>query len=435
MKTKNYILSIFIISGLASSQPLFYEQVSGVTTPLNHVVSTGWSGSNVVSAWICGDNGVVLKTTSNGGTWSIVPVPSNINLNTIAHNTSNSIIALTAGVKNDTAIVYRTTDAGVSWAVVFRQYQGSINAITFNNTSGLMIGNPVGGRWSIWRTTNQGLTFDSAGMYLLRNGAETGFRNSFGITQVSSLPCYVFGTNNYRLYYSTSQGSNWSVITVPFMQKIYSMNFPNYYSPNFIYGYIGGDTNILFTSNSGQTWIAPSTVPPGTGAITGLVACPLPVSMIGNHDVMITRNDNKIYRLGVGSINWVTVYTAPTGNYRYLSYYYAVRDNGGVSWGSCGTYGIQRISDIIPKDFSLSQNYPNPFNPLTKIVFDVPQKSHVRLSVFDVLGKEVARLVDVNVTPGQFETEWDASNMPSGVYFYSLLADNYTQTKKMILIK
>jgi len=311
-----------------------------------------------------------------------------------------------------------------------------------------MIGNPVGGRWSIWRITNQGLTFDSTGKYLPRSGTEIGYRNSFNMCNGSTYT--FFGTNNNRVYYSTNLGSNWSVIPVPGHTSIYSMHFPNCGLPSNLWGFVGGASTISFTSNSGLNWL--ETPPaPGTGNISSLVACPVPVSQFGNYDVMMTRNDNKLYRIPYNT--WMTAYSAPSGNYRYLSnilqgwYTYAVRDNGGISWGSCGMGGIRRLSEILPAEYSLSQNYPNPFNPTTRISFDIPVKSNVRLSVFDVLGKEVVRLVEQSVGAGEYEVEWDASNMPSGLYFYSLLAGDasasllkagstgFVQTKKMILVK
>ncbi len=102
--------------------------------------------------------------------------------------------------------------------------------------------------------------------------------------------------------------------------------------------------------------------------------------------------------------------------------------------------GIQPISTEIPKQFSLSQNYPNPFNPSTKIKFDIPanvkrETSNVRLVIFDILGREVAKLVDQQMQPGSYSVDWDASNFPSGVYFYRIQTDNFTETKKMILMK
>jgi hypothetical protein len=86
-------------------------------------------------------------------------------------------------------------------------------------------------------------------------------------------------------------------------------------------------------------------------------------------------------------------------------------------------------------EFSLGQNYPNPFNPGTMIKFDIPKSALVKLTIYDVLGKEVAVLVNENLTAGSYSAELNASNLPSGVYFYKLSAGDYTATKKMVLIK
>jgi hypothetical protein len=105
--------------------------------------------------------------------------------------------------------------------------------------------------------------------------------------------------------------------------------------------------------------------------------------------------------------------------------------------------GIQPISNQTPKEFTLYQNYPNPFNPTTKIKFDVSdfplmkgvRGMSVRLTVYDLLGREVATLVNQQLKPGTYEIEFDGSNYPSGVYFYRLSASEYTQTMKMVLLK
>jgi hypothetical protein len=103
--------------------------------------------------------------------------------------------------------------------------------------------------------------------------------------------------------------------------------------------------------------------------------------------------------------------------------------------------GIQPISSEIPNQFSLSQNYPNPFNPSTRIKFDVALDSRLRgndnvvLKIYDVLGRETAVLVNEGLEPGTYEVEWDGSNYPSGVYFYKLITDDFTETKKMVLLK
>jgi len=96
---------------------------------------------------------------------------------------------------------------------------------------------------------------------------------------------------------------------------------------------------------------------------------------------------------------------------------------------------VSSISNIIPEKYSLSQNYPNPFNPNTIIRFQIKDSRFVSLKVYDVLGKEIATLVNEKKPAGYYETEFSAENIPSGVYFYTLKTDNYTETKKMILLK
>ena len=91
--------------------------------------------------------------------------------------------------------------------------------------------------------------------------------------------------------------------------------------------------------------------------------------------------------------------------------------------------------NIAPVEFLLDQNYPNPFNPNTTIRFSIPRSGLVTLKVFDIMGKEVAALVNEAKAPGNYEVEWNASNLPSGVYFYKLLSGNYSSTRKMTLMK
>lgn len=89
----------------------------------------------------------------------------------------------------------------------------------------------------------------------------------------------------------------------------------------------------------------------------------------------------------------------------------------------------------IPTDFSLHQNYPNPFNPTTKIRFDVPRSSHVKLIMYNSLGQAVETLVDETLTPNSYEIEFNAGGHSSGLYFYKLISDNFVTTKKMLLLK
>ena len=105
------------------------------------------------------------------------------------------------------------------------------------------------------------------------------------------------------------------------------------------------------------------------------------------------------------------------------------------SGGPDGTVGIQPVSNVIPEKYSLYQNYPNPFNPSTLIKFDIPKNALVKLKVYDILGREVTKLVNTDLLAGSYESSFNGSNFASGVYFYTLEAGDFKQTKKMLLVK
>ena len=86
-------------------------------------------------------------------------------------------------------------------------------------------------------------------------------------------------------------------------------------------------------------------------------------------------------------------------------------------------------------DFTLKQNYPNPFNPITNIQYSVNSIQKVTLKVHDLLGREIAILVNEEKEPGVYKVEFDGSNLPGGIYFYQLKAGNFVETKEMVLLK
>ena len=96
---------------------------------------------------------------------------------------------------------------------------------------------------------------------------------------------------------------------------------------------------------------------------------------------------------------------------------------------------VEHVSSEIPKAFELLQNYPNPFNPSTKIGFKLQASGFTSLRIFDLLGREVATLVNEELRPGSYEAPWDASGFPSGIYFYTLTSGEFTETKKLVLVK
>ena len=106
-----------------------------------------------------------------------------------------------------------------------------------------------------------------------------------------------------------------------------------------------------------------------------------------------------------------------------------------VTGYSNSTIGVTTISSEIPVNYSLSQNYPNPFNPVTNLEFGITNLEFVRLKIYDNLGKEIATLVNQNLKPGSYKYNFDASGLTSGIYFYKLETDNFSATRKMLLVK
>ena len=97
--------------------------------------------------------------------------------------------------------------------------------------------------------------------------------------------------------------------------------------------------------------------------------------------------------------------------------------------------GVDEESSITPQNFALEQNYPNPFNPVTSIEYKVPNNAFVNLAVYDVLGNEMKTLVNETKSAGNYKVSFNAADLPSGVYFYKLIADNFVSTKKLMLMK
>ena len=97
--------------------------------------------------------------------------------------------------------------------------------------------------------------------------------------------------------------------------------------------------------------------------------------------------------------------------------------------------GIETVDNILPTDYTLSQNYPNPFNPTTQISFSTPNQGFIRLTVYNLIGQEITTLVNEELSAGNYSVEFNAENLSSGIYFYTLNTSGFTTTKKMILMK
>ena len=158
------------------------------------------------------------------------------------------------------------------------------------------------------------------------------------------------------------------------------------------------------------------------------VATALPQYQITNNvissggNVISNSNNNFVSTVGEAFIGK----SSNTVNQNQIGFWYAFQQT---------TITDVEEEETIPTVFKLEQNYPNPFNPSTKITYSIPARSNVSLKVFDLLGSEVAELVKGEIEAGTYDISFNASNLPSGIYFYQLIAGEFLQTKKMILIK
>jgi hypothetical protein len=222
---------------------------------------------------------------------------------------------------------------------------------------------------------------------------------------------------NYEVYYKLSidGGINWDVET-RLTYDTSSSTFPSVSISGSNVHIIwcdnrDGNNEIYYklSTNKGLSWGADTRLTNDTSSSTK------PFISISNSVLHVVWTDNR------------------DGNYEI---YYKRNPTGNV--------GIQNINSEIPKEYKLMQNYPNPFNPSTVISFSVPDgfpigavgnDKNVVLKVYDILGKEIATLVNEPLQPGTYEATFDGSNLMSGVYFYRLQSGEFTDTKRMLMIK
>jgi hypothetical protein len=202
---------------------------------------------------------------------------------------------------------------------------------------------------------------------------------------------------------------------------------------NYQIGYACGNNGIVIkTTNGGVNW---AFLP--TGVMSGLFGIFFSDSNTGT----IVGNTGRIMRTTNGGNNWnnqVSPLNYPLEDVEFLNQDigWIVGFNGLILKTTTGGWtGIEPISSEIPNEFKLFQNYPNPFNPITKIKFQLPKSSSVSLLIYDILGKEISNLVDEELKPGIYEVEFDGTSFSNGIYYYTLTANEYKETKKLVLLK
>lgn len=179
-----------------------------------------------------------------------------------------------------------------------------------------------------------------------------------------------------------------------------------------------------------------------TGMVTPISFVWTAVQNILNYELQISKTN---------TFSSLEYSATPPQNYQNVSilyastlYYWRVRGIGSAGvvgeWSDPWTFMIGSTTDVgdqnnIPAKFELMQNYPNPFNPATSIKYSVSSIQYVRITVFDILGREIVALVNEQKTPGRYEVQFDGSKLSSGIYIYKFQAGNFSATKKMILMK
>jgi len=204
------------------------------------------------------------------------------------------------------------------------------------------------------------------------------------------------------------------------------------------FGWVLGVHKFLFSTNQGNSWTTRD-FPSNIGLRSAyFINENIGWSVTGNIGI------GEIWVTTDGGINWSNQFNSS----QYLNSVYFVDQNTGWVVGGNGTIlkttngGVTFVDDGIetPKEFSLHQNYPNPFNPTTTITYQIPERGFVTLKVYDALGEEVSTLINEEKLAGRYEVQFtshsvEVRNLTSGIYFYQLKADEYSKTKKMILLR
>ena len=368
---------------------------------------------------VCG-SASVLKSTNAGENWSIINTGFNCWYSAMTFvNESTGFVCGTLIGQPNTAILYKTTNSGYNWYTQFINSTGTnFYSVKFiNANTGYLAGDENG----IFKTTNGGTNWTN-----INNVHTSAFASLFFLDENTGYAC---GTNS-KILKTTNSGLNWISQYSGSAQTFHSIYFINNLTGFTASGISSGD--IWKTTNGGTNW-----VPFNLNAQWTLTN----VYFLNEQTGFVSGYNGLLYSTTNSGINWV-----PNNSNTFSQIYrilftspntgYFTGDLGLIKKTTTGGFTfIKNINIKLPKHFILSQNYPNPFNPVTKIKFQISKLSEVKLIIYDVLGREIATLVNEQLQPGTYETEWDASNYPSGVYFYKLITSDYTETRKMVLVK
>ncbi len=419
------VLSLFFVA----TGSLFAQSWTAQTAPAG--TSGGLNGAwacdeNVV--WMCGPGGVVCRTTNGGTTWTMV----NTGLAGNDFYTIAAIDANTAEAGAGDGGMWRTTNGGTSWTfqalTPTPQFMDVVHFFDANNGFALSDPAAAAGLWLYYITTDGGATWTAGANRPANIAGEAGWNGSYAAVDTGHI---WWGTNSTKIYHGGFRGP----ITGASSPGAYSfcMGFNDMNTG--IAGMVTATPTVLplaLSTNGGSTWTATSYTPAGV---------PYAMKVVPGSNYGWYGSQNVYRTTNVGApTTWTSQLTLSTTN---LCYSITMLN---VNTGWCGTQtgqiykyhdivGIDPNNTSVPKNFSLMQNYPNPFNPTTNIRYSIPVASQVSIKIYDALGNEVRTLVNEYRSVGNYVESFDASNLASGIYFYTLHAGDYVQTKKMSLIK
>jgi photosystem II stability/assembly factor-like uncharacterized protein len=367
-------------------------QLSGTSNHLNEVF---FSNSN--TGWAVGDSGTIIKTSDGGLSWIQQSSGTFFTLNSVCFIDEYNGWVCGCNYDAGEKVMIKTTNAGINWV------QQPTDSFLVNLTSIYFINNNIGwlingGIWMntetrIHKTTDGGLT------WILKLLIPGNYAEPIGLHRLQFInPSYgiaVGGGSRVggHIYKTTDGGEFWTEQIFPGAGEFKDVFLINESLGTMVgYDWYNSVGIILRTVDGGTNW---------------------------NSQISNTANDLKGVYFTDAFTGWIV------GNNGTILH----TTNGGVSFVE------EKQMDEIPTEFLLLQNYPNPFNPCTKIKYSVPQSSQVVVKVFDVLGNEIETLVNEEKPIGTYEINWNAANLPSGVYFYQLRAGSFVETKKMLLMK
>ena len=284
--------------------------------------------------------------------------------------------------------IHRTSNGGENWQHIstpnYLRVNSGASPNYWNDSYGFLKYNPfdtafvyANGINRVFHSTNGGYNFDSSGVKWMKD------------IVVSYKDSVLYGYNDYKLYRSSNKGIGWDSVQTNIRFSALEIN-PDL--PNIIYG--GDSLGVYRSTNYGTNWYLYNNSFTPSKIIIGIS------KDAGTGDTFYVVTKQNVYKV------WAS---------------FIVNEEG--------------QSNLLPDKFQLYQNYPNPFNPVTNIRFDIPRSSHVKLIVYDILGKEITTLANEKLSAGSYEVEWDGSGYPSGAYFYRVEAGDFFKTKKMILLK